>query len=39
MGVSGFSLKVYSINSVAVRYNAARDEIYVTHRNDRSPSV
>jgi hypothetical protein len=27
--------RIASPNSVAVLYNAARDEIYVTHRNDR----
>ncbi len=31
--------RITSPNSVAVRYNAARDEIYVTHRDDRSISV
>jgi YVTN family beta-propeller protein len=31
--------RIASPNSVAVLYNAARDEIYVTHRNDRSISV
>ncbi|UNK75207.1 YncE family protein [Raoultella planticola] len=31
--------RIASPNSIAVLYNAARDEIYVTHRNDRSISV
>lgn len=31
--------RIASPNSVAVLYNAMRDEIYVTHRNDRSISV
>lgn len=31
--------RIASPNSVAVLYNAKREEIYVTHRNDRSISV
>lgn len=31
--------RVPTPNSVAVLYNAARDEVYVTHRNDRQISV
>lgn len=31
--------RIATPNSIAVLYNAARNEIYVTHRNDRSISV
>ena len=31
--------RIATPNAIAVLYNATRDEIYVTHRNDRSISV